>query len=131
MIGAAVGDRVIVYRNLNRGGWSIAAPKGARGRGLVIGHAEAVLLTGCRYVVSEASRQAVIRTGHRSVHAWLIGTLAAPLGAEGRPEGREVTYNPHRAGNFQYRDNGRAAEDGAAIYFAPDGRAYEIGRKIG
>lgn len=111
--------RVIVYKNLRRGDWSIAEVKGARGRGVVIGHAAAVTLANVEFVVSEAARQTVIRKHERSVHAYALGTLSeAPT-----VRGERVSYNPFRCGSFTTPD-GAAVASASCVEFASDGRAY-------
>jgi hypothetical protein len=96
--------RVIVYKNLRRGDWSIATATGrdGTGRGKVIGHAETVALAAVVFHVSESGRQRVIRAKAREVHAWAIGDIVDSV-----PPGlatREVTYNPYRCGAFHARD---------------------------
>lgn len=80
------GQRVIVYRNRTRGGWSVAAYKSARSRGALIANlADGVVLQDARCVVLESRRQAVLAAAargekRREVMAWVEGTLvsAAP-----------------------------------------------------
>lgn len=58
---------VLVYRNLNKGGYSI------KQNGLVVAHAERFCLGDFVPVVSESGRQKVINTGIKNVHAYLKG----------------------------------------------------------
>lgn len=110
---AEAGRRVHVYWNLHRGGWSI---RDAKTR-LVIGHADRVTLARVRFVVSEASRQRVLRERCRSVHAWVEGFIAEGQGTE------RVRYNPYRAATFT--DQAGAAVHAAALCdFRPDGTAH-------
>lgn len=111
--------QVIVYKNLRRGDWSIAALKGQRGRGPVIAHAAQVTLSNVTFFVSEASRQTVIAKHERSVHAYCIGTMTD---AQATPI-TEVTYNPYRAGAFTTRDGTRITK-ARTVAFAADGKAY-------
>src|SRR5262245_48340703 len=86
-----------LYRNLNRGGWSIRLHGGR-----VVGHVAAVVAEGCRFVVRESGRKRVLRDKQRNVHAWVIGRVIAledvpHLEAEGWVR---VTYSPYREGYF-------------------------------
>lgn len=113
-------SRVIVYKNLRRGDWSIAALKGARGRGPLIGHAAEVVLADVDFHVSEATRQTVVAKRERSVHAYAIGTLVEASSAEC---GARVSYNPFRGPHFT-TDDGAAVTHAETVIFAADGKAY-------
>jgi hypothetical protein len=95
--------RVIVYKNLKRGDWSIAdtAGRNGLGRGRLIGHRSSVTLANVTLYVQESARQRVIRTKAREVHAWGIGDIvdAAPASMASR----EITYNPYRSATFHDR----------------------------
>jgi len=60
---------VCVYKNLKNGRWSITEVKGDDNRGLLLGHANEVTLTGARMVVKESRRAAIAAGGHREVCA--------------------------------------------------------------
>jgi len=66
--------RVRVYYNLNRAVWSIKAMEGEH-KGRVIGYASSVTLRNAHTVVSEASRQRVLREQRKNVHAYIDGRL--------------------------------------------------------
>jgi hypothetical protein len=66
---------VCVYWNIPRKCWSITAVKGNDNRGLLLAYADELTLVGCRMVVQESRRQAIIK-GDREVCAWVIGKLA-------------------------------------------------------
>jgi hypothetical protein len=97
-------SRVIVYKNLVRGTWSIAQAIGRTGlrRGKVLDHRSAVILADVVFCVEESGRQRVLRRGQREVHAWAVGEIvdAVPAGLMGC----EVTYHPCRSGAFETRD---------------------------
>ena len=57
-----------MYWCVPRKSWSIVAVKGNDNRGLLLAYADEVTLTGCRMVVQENRRQAIIR-GDREVCA--------------------------------------------------------------
>lgn len=93
--------RVVVYKNLNKGCWSIAEATRKGGRGRLLRHAQAVALRDVVFVVRESRRRVVAATGCREVHAWATGVLC-DLPMPGPCS--EVTYNPHRAATFTTRD---------------------------
>lgn len=94
---------VKVYRNLsNRGGrWSILQ------RGVVVAHADAVMLRDVRFTVSEAGRARSARLGRKVVCAFAVGLLiGSGMGIEaagGRPLPALVEYDP-KAGSFVCRN---------------------------
>lgn len=77
-------QRVQVYRNVNKAGvtYSIRDAKSK----LVLGHTNAVLLSNCEFVVSEAGRQRVHREGKKNIHAWVEGTYVGPYYAGWRDD---------------------------------------------
>ena len=84
---------VRVYRNLRRAVWSLLDP----GTRLVIGHADELVLLDVRLIVSEATRQRVIRRHRRTVHAFAEGRVSdEPV----RLGGEKLHYNPFEAGHF-------------------------------
>jgi hypothetical protein len=116
-------QRVIVYRNLTRGGWSIAEAIGRTGlrRGKVLEHRSRVVLADVVFRVEESGRQRVIRRGQREVHAWAVGTIvdAVPAGLAGR----ELTYQPYRSGAFETRQ-GEPVARCAFVEFAAGAIGY-------
>jgi len=97
--------RVFVYFNLHKKCFSIKALEGDR-KGRVVAHSETVLLEGCKFKVSEAGRQRVLREKKKNVHAGVTGVW---INAEDRIEshfnfltmvGRQVTYNPYKYASF-------------------------------
>lgn len=91
--------RVEVYRNLNRrdGVWY-----SVRQNGKVVGHTQLLRLRDCYFVVNEAGRQRVLRTGRKNVHAFVLGYVAGKRARRydlGHPHhGR---YNPYTGPRFQ------------------------------
>ena len=89
--------RVEVYRNLKHGLRALPLYS-IRYKGKVICRSRRVLLSNVTFKVSEATRQRVIKSGRRSVHAWAVGSLA---GWGDTVDGLVAcTYNPHRCGHF-------------------------------
>lgn len=60
---------VKIYRNLNRGGYSIQQ------NGLVVAHTDNFIVKKAHFKVNEAGRQRVLNTGRKNVHAYIIGYL--------------------------------------------------------
>jgi hypothetical protein len=94
--------RVFVYRNLRKQCFSIKALEGPR-KGRVIAHRHFVDLTDVTFKVSEAGRQRVLRTGHKNVHAGLVGQWDDTLVPHAEPL-HAVRYNPRESGEFRLSD---------------------------
>lgn len=97
------GQKVRVYRNLNKPEFfSIMACTGEC-KGLVCGYARAVRVKDGSFIVSEKSRQRVLREKSRNVHAFVEGCLddmaefvqQLPLN-----DVLTVSYNPYKMGSF-------------------------------
>jgi len=96
--------RVFVYFNLHRKCFSIKALEGDR-KGRVVAHSSTVLLEGCKFKVSEAGRQRVLREKRKNVHAGVTGTWINADRVESCYEflsmvGRQVSYNPYKYSSF-------------------------------
>lgn len=111
--------RVIVHRNLIRGGWSVVALKGQRSLGKVLTHVPEVALTNVQFVVLPGTHAKIIRNQRRTVCAYCVGDLAAPRPAQGEV----VAYNPYRSPDFQGAD-ARTITTAQRVDFASDGKAY-------
>jgi hypothetical protein len=62
---------VKVYRNLTKNTWSIQDAKTRK----VIGYADNIKLKDAKFVVSEKTRQRVLKEGKKYVHAFVVGEL--------------------------------------------------------
>lgn len=98
------GDRIRVYRNLNRPGlYSLQALTGPH-KGKVLGYAPATALVNVEFKVSEKGRQNVLERQVRHVHAYAQGefvTTASELPeAVSACDDNTVTYRPFAAGHF-------------------------------
>lgn len=106
-----------VYKNLHNGKLSILDKLS----GLVVGHANAVMMERVKFQVSEKGRQRVINSGSKNVHAFVLGHLTGVEGFKGY-KGRvieikapkaysgdmvAVTYNPFLYKSFVMRCNCR------------------------
>lgn len=111
---------VDVYRNLNNGKLSI------RQKGIVYGYCNRIMLQQCRFVVSEAGRNRVLREQRKNVHAYITGYLV-PFASDEvfvEKEDASVTYNPYNKGYFYFRETEEAVyeTDKAVVY--SDGRMF-------
>lgn len=100
----AIGDRVRVYRNLNKPSfYSILAMSGEN-KGRVLGYSKAVHLTNIKFIVSAKTREKVVLNKCRTVHAYAEGDFAEALGCIpekiNRTEARRITYQPFIHGHF-------------------------------
>lgn len=118
------GQRVKVYRNLHRGGYSIVDAKS----GLVLGYDEEVTLFMATFSVSEAGRQRVLREKQKNVHAYVVGTFAERTGTR---KNYEAYYNPYRTETFVRRaPSGElcgAVKNAAIVVLDSQGITYEGG----
>lgn len=105
------GKVVFIYWNLHKQVWSIKDWKTKK----VIGHSDRVLLTDCKFKVSEAGRQRVIATKLKNVHAGVIGTLS---GVVPRGAGEVAYYNPYKQDCFTV--NGERIDNARLVRFYPD-----------
>lgn len=92
------GQRVKVYRNLNRKG-SVFSIVDCKSR-LVVAYAQQVTLRNAEFIVSEKGRQRVLANRVRNVHAWVVGQFV--YADRPRPEDatRVVYYNPYNTELF-------------------------------
>ena len=92
-------DRTVtvwVHRNLHRGGYSIVQ------NGLVVAHADRLMLSSVRFVVREAGRQRVLKTKVKNAHGFAVGWVvnsACGTDASGTLPVK-IFYNPYKHGFF-------------------------------
>ena len=67
-----IGQKVGIYRNLNRGGFSVHAKAGKSLK--VVGYCQSATLHRVKLKVSESARQRIIHNRRREVHAMAYGT---------------------------------------------------------
>lgn len=89
-------SRVRVYWNATRKGWSIM--QNVNGKWRVIDHRIRLRLVDATFHVSAAGRERVRRTGRKSVHAWVEGTLVEA--GKDRLRGQGITYSPWASERF-------------------------------
>jgi hypothetical protein len=97
--------RCFVYFNLHKKCFSIKALEGAM-KGRVVAHRDTIILTECKFKVSETGRQRVLREKRKNVHAGVTGVWNEfSKHDETNFEfvsnvGRQVTYNPYKYASF-------------------------------
>ncbi len=109
------------YRNLNQKG-VMSIRQQVNKSWLVVGHSQDLVMRNVNFQVSLASRDRVIRSGHKNVHAWAVGTL---IGAEisNLPPLFEIYYSPFEQSWFTLRESGERL-DRADYLVVVDRRVY-------
>lgn len=96
------GAKVLVYRNLNNGLWSVKAVEGMF-KGKVVGHFKAISLVnvddGNMIKLSKKSQERARRERTRNVHAYIFGNIVA-VNEEVTAIGKRITYIPFIHDNF-------------------------------
>lgn len=108
------------YRNLNNGLMSIRQKIG--NSWLVVGHTDNLIIQNPVFYVSEASRQRVIRTRKKNVHAWGYGILIG-RNLDSLPPLQEISYNPYLLPFFSWRDTDMRIEQ-ADLLVVIDNQAF-------
>jgi uncharacterized protein (DUF2147 family) len=89
-------SKVKIYRNL----------KAARDQriysikqnGFVVAHTTNIVLRDCKLIVQEGSRQRLLKTGQRNVHAWICGFV--DMENNGEKCTNRIVYNPKNNNSF-------------------------------
>jgi len=103
----APGQRVQVYRNLNKPGVTYSIRDAETG--LVLGHANRVLLNKCYFVVKQAGRKRVLETKKKNVHAWIEGHWGIIHAGDNLlfTDGVKVKYNTYQNQTFVQEETGQ------------------------
>ncbi len=98
----APAQRVEVYRNLKFRDRVVYSVRDAK-TGLVLGHATDLLLSRCKFVVSQKGRERVLKEKKKNVHAWIEGSYGIIHAGDDRifSEGERVRYNPYTNSHFE------------------------------
>lgn len=111
---------VDVYYNIHRAKLSIRSRSKPR---RVIAHQNSIFMRNCRFVVSEAGRQRVLRERRKNVHAVVRGEWVEEFSWGGfgsrkifpadlsLDKWRFVTYNPYRNAEFVDVESGRGISE--------------------
>lgn len=105
--------KVQVYRNLNKGGYSIRCPKTR----LVIGHSESVTLQDVTFKVSASGQLRARNAKVRNVHAYAEGTLVSGV----FQAGARVSYNPFTDAGFVIRASGQSVTSAKTLVLNTSG----------
>jgi hypothetical protein len=116
--------KVVVYKNLNLGNWSVCECKSARTYGRKIAGVDSIVLANVTFVVQPAAQRKVMAGAARTVHAWAVGerVFREPVRVQGTH--REIHYNPRRSADFTL--DGVPVTAAALVEFSSDGRAYAV-----
>lgn len=95
----ALGDKVRVYRNLNKGGWSILAMSGEN-KGRVVAHVDYVILKSVMFVISKSGLARAQASKVRNVHSFAQGELYSVDSIPSDSLTDEISYNPFTKGYF-------------------------------
>ncbi len=109
------------YRNLNKPGYFSCKQRTGQYKGKVTGYANLFVVKDPLFTVSSATRQRILTSQKRSVHAYvrapLIDAFNGELCIQQLPTHRVITYQPFVRGDFFDRHTGEtvAAHKGLAI----------------
>lgn len=127
-----------IYRNLGRadsGIWSIKNPK----TGLVVAHADAIIMRNATPKVSKIGRQRVLKEKQKNVHAFICGEIAfaenlrpfkgrtiKTTGFIGLNNKKEVgvTYNPYKKDHFFFAHDESEFTGADLLKFGDDGKLH-------
>jgi len=95
---------VRVYRNLNKPEFYSILARTGKNKGKVIGYAKAIRLIHAKTIVSEKSRQRVLKEGRKNVHAFCEGIIVdASNVIQNIDDKKVITYSPYKMGSFYDR----------------------------
>lgn len=128
-----VGDKVDVYRNLNRHElFSIKQREGAL-KGRVSGYAQSVVIKHPTFAIGEKSRQSILVKQSRNVHAYVRGQFVDGVSGDLRLDKLSsflrVSYSPYVCGTFYSleRDSeGKLITSSISPFTAPEKYLYAI-----
>jgi hypothetical protein len=109
------------YRNLNQKG-VMSVRQQIDKSWLVVGHSENLALRNVIFQVSQASRDRVIRSGRKNVHAYAVGTLI-DLNSANLPQLQEIHYCPFSQTTFTWKESGERI-DKADLLIVDRSRVY-------
>ncbi len=114
-----------VYRNLHRGGYSVMQ------HGLVVGHADRVMMTGCKMIVHPAGVARAQREGRKNVHAFIEGVLVySAMGTDWddpRPLPADLRYVLGRGFRTSWVEKDVEVVGAMAVKLGPKSASYAYG----
>lgn len=91
--------KVFVYWNLHKKCWSIKELEGIN-KGIVVGHANALILKDITFKVSNAGRLRVLKENKKNVHAGVVGTIVQIDNIQAELGLNSAYYNPYKVSTF-------------------------------
>ena len=98
-----VGQRVKVYFNLRKKLFSVRDFE----TNLVVAHGDHIQLNGpIEFLVNQKGRELVVKTGHKNVHAFVVGNLVGTgeLDSIVKNQFDKISYNPYTQDKFTVGD---------------------------
>jgi len=100
-------NKVFVYFNLHKNVFSLQS-RNKENYGLVLGHADHVILKNAKFVVRPKGRERVLKEKKKNVHAGVVGCLVDAVGTNNTS--KAITYNPYKYSTFVVRDTEQPIE---------------------
>jgi len=113
-------QKVFVYWNLHKKCWSLKLCKTRR----VFRHLAELTLVNCKFKVSEAGRQRVIREKRKNVHAGVEGFLFTGKAPTELTDSNRVRYNPYTQAKFTV--GGEPVDEAPIVVFKSDRSVYAV-----
>lgn len=107
---------VKVYRNLNNGLISIVQ------NSKVVGHADYLALENCKFKVNKKSRERVIATKRKNVHAYMYGYIIPIQQLIAHDLKCEIVYNPYINDEFMIKNTEEVAPVSRYGYITKEGK---------
>jgi hypothetical protein len=106
-----IGEKVFVYWDLHRKCFSVKSLKTGR----VLNYdaerkkipIQMIILSSCKFRVGQKGRQKVIETGHKNIHAGVVGTVVSVGQSDSLDGLLQVRYNPRLFNTFVWVHNHR------------------------
>lgn len=115
------GQHIEVYFNLHKGVFSIRDMN----TGFVVGHAPRVWMCHGSFIVSEAGRQRVLKSGRKNVHAFVRGYFEGFGPPDNIGGWNHFSYNPHDMKTFQDTLNKQDLIMAGQVYLFGKGGMYK------
>lgn len=107
-------DRVEVYYNLHKGGFSIKSLEKGECKGKVVAYSSTVLMTNGKFSASQSGIQKIREEKRKRVCAVVRGTFE---GTESEIQGDTIYFNPYTTDHFINASNGEKITSANNIYF--------------
>lgn len=112
----SIGERVEVYYNLHKGGFSIKALQGEH-KGTVVAYSGSLLITNCEYRVNDNALNTILATKRKKVYAVVRGTFNGSMPNDLRTDHLEkLSINPYHCPYFTDTKGNRVHESKMATF---------------